>query len=71
VAALEKTSRNGLLQLLKERMSGFMTIYTNQSFPQLKSIRLAEIARIENDIKNDKNTPKFLYIKNKDYIILK
>ena len=71
VTALQKTSRIGLLQLLKERMSGFMTIYTNQNFPQLKSIRLAEIARIENDIKNDRNTPKFLYIKNEDYIILK
>ena len=71
VSALKVSSRQELLRLLKERMSGFMTIYTNAQFPDVLTARLKEIARIEEDIKNFPNTPKRMYIEDSAFIIQK
>ena len=71
VTSLKKSSRQELLSFLRDRMSNNFTIYTNVKFPDLRIARLKEIARIEEDLKNYPNIPKFLYIENDNYIIEK
>lgn len=64
VTTLNKYNRRELVGLLKDRVNNIQNYYSNETYPQLKAARVAELERLLSDL-----TAK--YIKNPNFVIVR